>query len=124
MPIVYDFEKEDFINNNNPFSGIQHKKKRQGNGFANLLPAASNFLSDNKDLISNIGTTASAIGEIAGTSKKIADAVKEINNLKEIRKINIEKKTKPVVDKQKILDILNKNDQDDKTGNGFSKFSV
>ncbi len=88
MPIIHRFEEHNFASKQRREIPIIINKKRQGNGFADILPSITNFIGNNKDLISNVAKTT---GSIADASSKVTQAVKaakELNQLKEIQKSN------------------------------------
>ena len=109
MPIIQEFEKHNFSTKEGGSLPILNKK-RYGNGLADIIPAISNFIGNNKELINNVSNVAKAAGSVADASSKVTQAVKaakELNQLKEIQKSNEAKKTpKKKKDQNEIAKIL------------------
>ena len=88
MGIIYRHEKKRFkeYKQNPPENNF--KPEVQGDGFidsiASTIPKITEFVSNNKDLISS---GAKAVSSVANTTSKIVDAVKENNKLKELQAI-------------------------------------
>ena len=129
MPIIQEFEKHNFSTKEGCSLPILNKK-RYGNGLADIIPAISNFIGNNKELINNVSNVAKAAGSVADASSKVTQAVKaakELKQLKEIRKSNEEKQEpKKKKDKTEIATILDGYNTPtttiDPKGDGFHKF--
>ena len=110
-------------------------KKRYGNGLADIIPSITNFIGNNKELISNVSNVAKAAESVADASSKVTQAVKaakEIGQLKALRTSNTAKKEQEGTHKKKdsseISNILNEHKEKHKTvpydpqGDGFRSF--
>ena len=111
-------------------------KKRYGNGLADIIPSITNFIGNNKELISNVSNVAKAAGSVADASSKVTQAVKaakELGQLKALRTSNTAKKeqegTRKKKDSSEVAKILNEHMEKkqkappfDPQGDGFRKF--
>ena len=87
--------------------GHQFRKK---DGIIDTLMGIGSTILKHKDLI---GSTASAVGKVAGAIKSIKDAQKESHKLQAIKEIKKSKTQLSPQERQKIIQIL---------GSGFQKF--
>ena len=82
----------------------------RGDGIIDILMGIGSTILKHKDLI---GSTASAVGNVAGAIKSIKDAQKESHKLQAIKEIKKGKTQLSPQERQKIIGIL---------GSGFQKF--
>ncbi len=140
MPVIHDFERHNFTGGSLLVDSNQHdtadklpfiNKKRYGNGLADIIPSITNFMSNNKELISNVANVVKAAGSVADASSKVNQAVKaakELRKMKAIREHNTAKKEEPHKKKDvaEILDEHNSKKQKtvpyDPQGDGFREF--
>ena len=101
MPIIHDFEKHNFIPIIKEGSSLTFDaadqlpiiyKKRYGNGLADIIPTITNFIGNNKELISNVSNVAKAAGSVADASSKVTQAVKAAKQLSQLKEIQTAKK--------------------------------
>ena len=130
MPIIHDFEEHNFTQKEGGslLTSLDLpviNKKRYGNGIADIIPAITNIIGNNKELISNVSNVAKTVGSIADASTKVNQAVKsakELNQLKEIQKKNMEKKEpKKKKDQSEISKILDEHKNLDPKGDGVAQ---
>lgn len=88
--------------------GVGHQFR--GDGIIDTLMGIGSTILKHKDLI---GSTASAVGNVAGAVKSIKDAQKESHKLQAIKEIKKGKTQLSPQERQKIIRIL---------GSGFQKF--
>ena len=75
MPMIHDFERHNFtmkeggalLADSGQYDTGNHlpfiNKKRYGNGLADIIPLITNFIANNKELISNVSNVAKAAGK-------------------------------------------------------------
>ena len=90
MPIIHDFEEHNFTQKEGGsiLTSLDLpviNKKRYGNGIADIIPAITNIIGNNKELISNVSNVAKTLGSIADASTKVNQAVKKCKRIKSIK---------------------------------------
>ena len=90
--------------------GVKHQFRKKGDGITDTLMGIGSTIHKHKDLI---GSTASAVGNVAGAIKSIKDAQKEFHKLQAIKEIKKDKTQLSPQERQKIIKTL---------GSGFQKF--
>ena len=90
--------------------GVGHQFRKKRDGIIDTLMGIGSTILKHKYLI---GSTASAVGNVAGAIKSIKDAQKESHNLQAIKEIKKGKTQLSPQERQKIIQIL---------GSGFQKF--
>ena len=105
MPIIQSFEKHKFV--------------KRGEGIADVINSVSNFVSNNKDTISD---TAKAATSVANATSNISNTVKRANELKELQLIREQhnKKIEENAKKKELPDSV----KEKLAGSGFKKLEI